>query len=233
MDIDGDGNPDFDGSRIHSVGESLGGWATLGTAAINNEMGSTTSVYPAASLSQALFESESFKPLADGLTAALAANGILPGTTAFNNYLRDFQNLIDAGDPISYGYAWSKNQVVPIHMIMVDGDATAPNESTRRLQDAMGLPQVPLAQPPVFPFPILVGSTDPVQGTNGVNGGLVFFTSGAHGSFISPDFGPAVTIEMQTEAVVFGAGNPLNLIPGNGQVILISDMSVVDTDGQD
>ncbi len=163
--------------------------------------------------------------------AALAQNGILPDTTAFNNYLRDFQNLIDGGDPISYGLAWGKSRSIPIHMIKVDGDLVAPNSSTDRLQFAMGLPQVPVAQPPVFPYPVLVGSQDPVQGTGGVNGGLVFYIEGAHGSFISPEASPAATVEMQTQQVVFAVGNPLDMIPGNGQVILISDPSVVDVDG--
>lgn len=231
INIDADQDPDFDGSRVHGVGESLGGWATLGTTVVNKDFVSVTSVYPASSLSLALFESEAFKPLADGLTAALAQNGILPGTTAFNNYIRDFQNLIDAGDPINYGYAWGKDQTIPIHMIKVDGDTVAPNESTDRLTYAMGLPQVPLAQPPAFPFPVLVGSEDPAQGTNGVNGGLVFFTAGEHGSFIDPTPNPAVTVEMQTEAVVFAVGNPPAMIPGNGQVILISNPDVLDADG--
>jgi hypothetical protein len=233
IDIDGDGNPDLDASRLYFIGDSYGGWSGIQAAAVNDELVSATLVYPASSFSLALFESESFKPVADGITAALAANGILPGTTAYKNYFRDFQNLIDAGDPISYGLAWSKDQSVPIHMMMVDGDILAPNESTRRLQLAMGLPQVPLSQPPVFPFPVLVGSTDPVQGTNGVNGALVFMTKGNHGSFLSPEIGgPEVTIEMQTETFVFAAGNPLAMIPGDGQVILISDPTVVDVDGQ-
>lgn len=231
IDIDGDGASDLDGSRIHMVGESLGGWAALDTAVVNDELVSVTSAYPASSLSQALFESTAFKPLADGLTAALAASGILPGTTAFENYIRDFQNLADAGDPINYGHAWSTDQTVPIHMFMVVGDLVAPNESTLRLQNAMGLPQVPLAQPPVFPFPVLVGSDDPLQGTGGVNGGFLIFTAGAHGSLISPEADPATTVEMQTEAVVFGVGNPPAMIPGNGQVILISDPTVLDVDG--
>ena len=230
MDIYGDESADFDGSRMHGVGESLGGWAMLGTTVVNKDLVSVSSIYPASSLSLALFESEAFKPLADGLTAALAQNGILPGTTAFNNYIRDFQNLIDAGDPISYGYAWSKDQTIPIHMTKVIGDTVAPNESTDRLTYAMGLPQVPLVQPPVFPFPVLVGSEDPVQGTNGGNGGIVVFTAGEHGSFINPAPNLAVTTEMQTEAVVFAVGNPPG-IPGNGQVILIINPDVVDVDG--
>jgi pimeloyl-ACP methyl ester carboxylesterase len=233
IDFDSDGSPDLDGSRINMVGDSLGGWAAIAVAVVNDDLASVTSVYPASSISLALFESESFRPLAEGITAALAAGGILPGTTTYENYFRDFQNLIEAGDPINYGLAWSKDQRIPIHIMMVDGDLTAPNESTRRLQNAMGIPQVPLAQPPVFPFPILVGSTDPVQGTNGVNGGLVFMTQGGHGSFLSPAIGgPEVTIEMQIETLVFGAGNPPAMLPGDGQIILISDPSVLDTDGQ-
>ena len=37
----------------------------------------------------------------------------------------------------------------------------------------------------------------------------------------------AATVEMQTETVVFAAGNAAAMIPGDGAVILISDPTVI------
>ena len=58
--------------------------------------------------------------------------------------------------------------------------------------------------------------------------GAVTFTQGGHGTLLVPVPSLAATIEMQTQAVVFAGGNPLAMIPGNGQVILIQDASVVE-----
>jgi hypothetical protein len=57
--------------------------------------------------------------------------------------------------------------------------------------------------------------------------GLVQFTEGDHGSLLLPDASAAATTEMQTEMVVFIEGNPLVPLPALGQVILISDPTVV------
>jgi len=228
MDIDGDDATDFDGSRIHFVGQSLGGLAGTLVVGTNEDLASATLGVTGGCLSCGLFESPTFAAtLGAGLVAGLAANGIQQDSTAFNNYLRDGQNLNDGGDPLNYGLAWAANPVVPVHLIEVQGDTVVPNSMTARLQLAMELPQVPAAQPGGFPYPVFVGGPE----TGGVNGGLVFFTAGSHGSQIDPTASPAATVEMQTQQVVFAVGNPLNMIPGNGQVILISDPSVVDVDG--
>jgi len=228
MDIDGDTNPDLDGSRIHFVGTSLGGLAGTLVVGVNEDFVSATLGVTGGCLSCGLFESPTFEAtLGAGLVAALQANGILQGSTAFNNYLRDAQNLVDAGDALNYGLAWAGTQAVPVHLIEVQGDLVVPNSMTARLQLAMGLRQVPAAQPPVFPYPVFVGGPE----TGGVNGGLVFFTEGDHGSQLSPAASPAATVEMQTQQVVFAVGNPPAMIPGNGQVILVSNPAVVDVDG--
>lgn len=226
IDLDGDTVGDLDGSRVHYVGHSLGGLVGNLVIGVNSESASATLANTGGCLSCGLAESPAFEPLLNGLIAGLGASGILPNSTAFNNYLRDGQNLVDAGDALNGARNWGGSQVVPAHLIVVDGDTVVPVSMFDRVALAMGLPQVPQSTPPVFPFPVFVGPD-----TNGVNGGYTFFTAGDHGSFLSPEASPAATVEMQTEAVVFGAGNPPAMIPGNGQVILISDPSVLDTDG--
>jgi hypothetical protein len=228
IDIDGDMSPDFDGSRVHLLGHSLGGLVSNVVIGVNSDYVTATLGNSGGCLSCGLFESPTFRAtLGAGLIAGLGASGIFPGTTAFNNYLRDGQNLVDAGDALNYGLAWAGNPVTPAHLLEVFDDQVVPNSMTDRLSLAMDIPQVPLATPPGFPFPVFVGGPD----TDGANGGKVFFTEGDHASLLDPTAGVAVTVEMQTEAVVFAAGSPLNGIPGNGQVILISDPSVVDVDG--
>jgi pimeloyl-ACP methyl ester carboxylesterase len=228
MDIDGDGNPDFDGSRVHFVGQSLGGFAGANLTGVNQDLVTATLGVTGGCISCALFESPTFnelfgKPLFEGL----ASQGVLPGTTVFNNFIRDWQHVANLGDPLNYGAVWAQEQVTPLHMIEVEGDTVIPNSMTARLQLANGIPQVPAAQPPGFPYPVFVGGPE----TGGVNGGLVFFTEGDHGSQIRPTASPAATVEMQTQQVVFAVGNPPAMIPGNGQVILISNPDVVDVDG--
>jgi pimeloyl-ACP methyl ester carboxylesterase len=228
IDIDGDAAADFDGSRVHLLGHSLGGFVSNLVIGVNDDYVTATLGNSGGCLSCLLFESPTFRAtLGAGLVAALGANGIFPGTTAFNNYLRDGQNLSDPGDALNYGLAWADSPVTPAHILEVIDDQVVPNSMTDRLSLAMGIPQVPLAQPPVFPFPVFVGS----PATDGANGGKVFFTEGDHASLLDPTASVGVTVEMQTETVVFAAGSPLNAIPGNGQVILISDPSVVDVDG--
>ncbi len=230
IDIDGDAASDFDGSRVHYAGHSLGALVGNVVLGVNDDYVSATLANTGGCLSCGLFESPTFEAtLGAGLVAALGANGIFPGTTAFNNYLRDGQNLADPGDALNGALAWTSNPAVPVHIMVVDGDVVVPISMADRVKTAMGLSQVPTATPPGFPFPILVGSAQ----TDGVNGGYVFYTEGDHGSFLDPTASVSATVEMQTETVVFAAGNPLNMIPGNGQVILISDPTVVDTDGQD
>jgi pimeloyl-ACP methyl ester carboxylesterase len=227
IDLDGDAAGDLDGSRVHYAGHSLGALVGNLVIAVNGDLASATLANTGGCLSCGLFESPTFEAtLGAGLVAALGENGILPDTTTFNNYLRDGQNLADAGDALSYGLAWGNSQVVPAHLFVVQGDAVVPESMFNRVALAMGLPQVPQSTPPVFPFPVFVGPD-----TDGVNGGYTFFTAGDHGSILDPTASAAATVEMQTQAVVFGAGNPPAMIPGNGQVILISDPTVLDTDG--
>jgi len=228
MDIDGDTNPDLDGSQIHFVGQSLGGFAGALVTAVNDNFASATLGVTGGCISCGLIESPTFFALfGQAVLDNLASRGFPAGGTVSNNFLRDFQNIADAGDPLNYGLDWAADQTVPIHLIEVQGDIVIPNSMTDRLQLAMGLPQVPAAQPPGFPYPVFVGGPE----TGGVNGGLVFFTSGEHGSQLDPTASPAATVEMQTQQVVFAVGNPPAMIPGNGQVILISDPSVLDVDG--
>ena len=59
--------------------------------------------------------------------------------------------------------------------------------------------------------------------------GYTRILDGAHSSFINPTVNLAATTEMQTEVAVFVGGNALAGIPGMGQVILIQNPAIVET----
>ena len=211
IDINGDQAPDLDGARMHFVGMSLG--AIVGTAylGVNTEVRSATLAVPGGLLTQLLLDSPSLAPT---IVGGLEAAGLTEGTTLFNQFIRDAQTAADAGDPVNYAAAAALNH--PIHMMMMVGDGAAnlpdqviPNSATDRLITEMALPQI---------------ST---PGANVASHGVVKLTAGSHGTFLDPTDSLAATVEMQTEAVVFAAGNAAAMIPGDGAVILISDPTVI------
>lgn len=211
IDIDGDQAPDLDGERIHFVGHSLGAMVGTGYLAVNTEVRSATLAMPGGVITQLALDSPSLSQI---LVGGLQAAGLTQGTTLFNQWVRDGQTAIDAGDPISYATMAALNH--PIHMIEVIGDGAAslpdqviPNSATERLITEMALPQIS------------------APGANVVSHGVIKFTAGSHGSILDPTASLAATVEMQTETVVFAAGNAAAMIPGDGAVILISDPTVI------
>jgi len=191
---------------IHYLGHSLGGivGATLMGVLRPAEVGTATLANPGGELAQLLRDSPTYAPLID---AELAAQGLLPGTTPYEQFFRDAQTVVDAGDPINFIALAAGNH--PIHLIQVVGstppppalvclaqptppgcpDQVVPNSATQRLILAGGLTQV---HPPG------------AAGTTALHV-YVNFTAGVHGSILDPTSSPAATTEMQTEAIFFAA----------------------------
>ena len=188
LDLDGDTVADIDASRIHFSGISLG--AIVGTVA--NAMPITTvSAYlnvPGGGLPYLLRDSQAFGPT---INAGLAAKGLQPNTTLYEQFFRDAQTAVDAGDPLNYIAATVAAK--PVLLTQVLNDTVIPNAATQRLIAAAPFVKTnaPLA-PPFYP----VGA-----GT----GTWVHFTSGSHGSLLSPAASLAVTTEMQTHAASLAA----------------------------
>ncbi|MBT8142712.1 MAG: hypothetical protein KJO88_10125 [Gammaproteobacteria bacterium] len=203
IDINGDGNPDFDGSQMHFLGQSLGSIVGVPFLAINNDVITATLSVPGGGIASLLRESQSFGP---SLQAGLEAAG-LPAAL-FDDYWRNAQAVIDAADPLNYASEAAANH--PVLLQKVTGDTVVPNFATDKLIAAMGLPAVNTV------------------GANPGPLGAVNFIQGGHGSLLVPVPSFAATVEMQTQAVVFVTGNPMANLPGNGQVILIQDESVVE-----
>jgi hypothetical protein len=190
LDLDGDTVPDIDAARIHFSGLSLGG--IVGTTA-NSLTIATQSAYlsvPGGGVANLLRESAALSPT---VNAGLAASGLQQGTTLYEQFFRDAQTVVDAGDPLNHVKA--AFALRPLLLTQVVNDTVVPNTATQRLVNAAAFVKANLAGP---------------QGVAAGSGVWVHFLSGSHGSLLDPTASAAVTTEMQTHALTFvvngGAG---------------------------
>jgi pimeloyl-ACP methyl ester carboxylesterase len=194
---------DVDPTRIHYLGHSLGamvGGVYLGVAS-KTEVSTATLAMPGGGLANLLRDSPTFGPR---IIAGLSAQGLMQGTTAFEQFLRDAQTVVDSGDPVNYIAAAASQH--PIHLLQIVGsalsppDQVVPNSATQRLIDAAALSRI---RPPSTP--------GPVTNAGGFRSNVNFIV-GDHGSIIDPTASLAVTTQMQAEAITF-AGAPVPPIP--------------------
>jgi pimeloyl-ACP methyl ester carboxylesterase len=205
VDLDGDRQSDVDAGRIHFVGHSMGaitGGVFLG---IERSVTSATLGMGGGGLARMMDGSPRYEPI---LSAALATQGIIKGTSAYDNYLSAAQTVLDSGDGINYGSAAAS--LHPIHLIEVVGgpdvlpDQNVPNSvenaplaGTEALAKVMGLQSA--------------GHT--VVNDAGVRA-IVRFTQGDHYSFWYPVAAVGATAEMQGQMIRFleTAGKELEII---------------------
>ena len=225
LDVNADATPDADLARIHFVGHSLGSivggvYATVGATARTASL-----LMTGGGVAQTIIDSPTFGPRID---AALTAQGLLPNTTLRNQFLRDAQTAVDAGDPLNFisgtvGAIPGLLAAKPVHIIQVIGspptwlpDQVVPNSSTQRMITAGG---TALHR---------VSATDNTIAAG--NGGYVNYIFGHHGSIIDPScstppVGPdpllcgATTGEMQQQTVFFAASNGTSIRVVNAAVI--------------
>jgi hypothetical protein len=200
MNLDGDPAGDIDPAGIHYLGHSLGaivGGVFLGVAS-QTEVSTATLAMPGGGIPYLLRDSPTFGPR---IVAGLEAQGLMQGTTLFEQFLRDAQTVVDSGDPLNYIAAAATRH--PIHLLQIVGSASSPpdqvvpNSATQRLIDAAVLARIPAPR-----------ATGLVSNANGFRA-YVNFVAGAHGSIIDPTASKLVTTEMQAEAISFtGAGIP-------------------------
>lgn len=203
VDYDHNGTPDFDASRIHLVGYSLGGIVSAPLLGVSSEPKASALPMSAAGLLATLLESSYYGPRIRGALAAANA-ALVPGSSLFGNFVRDAQHAVDSADAINYAArAVQLPAASPrkVHVAYVVGgapnpsggtwpaDPTVPNSRTQVLTSLMGLP--------------VVTSSGPVTG----NGAQVRLNSGIHNSYLDPRPAPLVTDEMQREIAAFVASN--------------------------
>jgi pimeloyl-ACP methyl ester carboxylesterase len=226
----------FAAGQTHYLGHSLGaivGGVFLGVVPAT-DVSTGTLANPGGDLSRLLITSPSFAP---EINAGLEAQGLLPGTTLYSQFFRDSQNVIDAGDPVNY--IAQTSELHPIHLLQVVGstpppagcnastfingcpDQVVPNSATQAMITASSYGLAPLTQ---------ITSAVPTVISNpaGIRG-YVNFVQGDHGSVID-DVVPAVTTEMQAEAISFTGAPIPPYIPAPttpGTTLLLANPTVI------
>ncbi|MEW8251651.1 MAG: hypothetical protein AB2740_15525 [Candidatus Thiodiazotropha sp.] len=187
MDLDGDGLPDLDAARIHYAGLSWGAIQGPLLLGINDSITTATLISPGGSWSDLLTDPESLtfgRPLLD----QLARQGVVFGTADFDQWLRDWQTILDPVDDLNFAQATTASH--PLHVIELLGDIVIPNGATERLSlllDAEPISATRLAAP---------GETLT---------GIVRLTEGNHASTVLPTINPAVTAEIHNQVAIFAA----------------------------
>jgi dienelactone hydrolase len=214
IDFDGVAGVDFDASRIHVIGYSLGG-THAGTVLglLGSEIKASALPSAAAMLTETIKESATYGP---AINALLAARGLQPGTSLYRNFFRNTQAAFDAADTVNYAstMAGAAAGGRELYFSTFEGgeggfptDPVVPVESTYRLIESVGGTGVTRVN--------AVGTTS-VAGTNG---GWVPFSQGIHNSLLDPGPSQAVTVELQGEIADF--------LASDGDLIVINDGSVI------
>ncbi len=210
MDLDGNSVPDFDGSRISFVGQSLG--AIVGTVFMALEPTVLTAVLnvPGGGIANLLNGSATFGPrVRAGISAASGipqTDARFPGT--LGQFLVIAQTVIDSADPINYARLTTSKRLLVQEVI---GDQVIPNtvagaplSGTEPLIAALGLTTI----------------TATTTNANGIRG-AVRFIQGDHGSLLSPAASAAATAEMQRQMA--------SMIASNGTQVVVTDTTVIRT----
>ena len=194
-----------DATRISYVGQSLGGIVGGSHVHFVPQTRTASLNVPGGVLTQLLLDSPTFGPrISAGVSAQLA-----PNSYNYNLFFRDFQAVIDSGDPINH----IKDAVatVPVHVVKVLDDQVVPNSATDRLIAAGPLAKLTT----IGPNAVAAGS-----------GAYTFFSAGDHGSLFSPTASLAATVEMQRQTVLFAA----SAVQPGGPFVVLTDPAVLDLD---
>jgi len=196
MDIDGDGLPDFDGSSIRYVSQSLGSIQGIPFLAVEPTVNVGTLSVPGGGVVGLLLGSVSFAPVIIG---GLAAAGIEQGTPAFDSFVFAAQTVQDSADPINWGAITAATNAVVVQEV-IGSDSSLPDQVVPN-----NVPGFPLSgtDPLVAVMglsPISATTQDPM----GIRG-VTRYVVGSHGSILDPSASLEATIQMQTEAATMSA----------------------------
>jgi hypothetical protein len=158
---------------------------------------------PGGVITKLLLDSPTFGPrIKAGVTGQLVENSF-----SYNLYFRDFQAVIDSGDPINHIKASVAKH--PVHLVKILNDTVVPNSATDRLIAQGGLLKLKTLGP---------------NAVSAGNGGYTFFSQGSHGSLFDPTASLAATVEMQRQSVLFGA----SAVQPGGPFVVLTDPTVLD-----
>ena len=185
-------NADHVGFVGLSLGSIVGGASGQYMAA---DITSTALSVPGGVITKLLLDSPTFGP---AIRAGLQAQGLTPDSTPFGQFFRDFQTVIDTGDP--FNHILATQTAVPTLLFMVKGDTVVPNNSTQRLIYAGDLSQI-----------TTLGANPVAAG----EGKWSYFIEGSHGTLFDPSASLPATQEMQAQAVTFTASGGTGVIVGS------------------
>lgn len=213
IDFNNDGTPDLDGGRINLVAYSAGTIVGTTVLGLNDQVKAAALPAPVAGLMSTLRNSAFYGPQ---INAALAPNGLTPGTTLYENFWRDAQTAVDSADSVNYAARAVQLPAGAARKIYVGyfkggapnpaggtwaSDTTVPNSSSLLLASLMGLtPRT---------------TSGPVTGT----GVQVAFNQGIHNSYLDPRPAPTATAELQKQIATF--------IATGGAQLVVTDPTVV------
>jgi hypothetical protein len=176
MNISGGGG-DFDASRVHFIGQSLGAMVGVPFLALEPNVDVGLLNVPGGGIAQLLNGSVSFGPR---IRAGLAGVGVQAGTPAFDQFLGAAQQALDSADPINYGFASANNALV-LQSVIGNGADIPPDQVIPRV-----VPGAPLAGTEALIRVLgLPSVSQTVVDQNGVRA-AIRFTRGEHGSLLSP-----------------------------------------------
>ncbi|WP_138440544.1 hypothetical protein [Marinobacter alexandrii] len=239
IDVDNDGNSDFDTDRVFLAGHSLGTVIGTGAVAAANQSDVVTDVVatalyaPASGIVRMLENSPSFAPRIIG---GLAAVGVEQGTSNYESFLRVFQHAIDAADPVNLAdnLVAAGNGVINFNVVgtaNTNGDTVYKSDQTNvieagnvQLTSQFGVKPFQDYLAGAIPFSEELGATNVVANT----GTEVFLASnlayGNHGMFVLPsedqtitdDAARAADLQRQKDAFAESLAQTAEFFLGNG-----------------
>ncbi len=216
MDVNGNAVPDFDGSRVGFVGQSLGSIVGTVFMALEPNIGTAVLSVPGGQIAYLLNGSPTFGPR---IRAGVAAGaGITTSSPTFPGVLGQFllatQTVIDSADPINYARLTTNKRIL-LHEV-VGGPGFLPDQVVPNTVSG-----APLAgTEPLIAYMGLSTITQSTANANGVRG-AVRFIKGDHGSLLSPASSAAATTEMQRQMAA--------MLATGGTTVPVTDTSVIRT----
>ncbi len=215
MDVDGDGLPDLDSTKVSFMGHSLGGIVGSNYTALSDFAKSSVIATASGSIAGMLNASESFGPrIRAGVAAAAGEDPNSPeflGVT-LPAFLVAAQTVTDAGDPINYATIAQANNV-PTLAIQVKGDSVVPNAAAT----------APLAGS--IPLAAMYGLATTTE-TTATDRAFLKFVSGNHATPLSPAGANGAT-EFLAETVAMQT-SIANFIASGGTQVVVSDPALVE-----
>ncbi len=184
-DVDGDGQPDLDESRIAYYGESLGGMMGCELLAMDGGIGLAGLTVPGGRIASIVQNAANFSLLVD-----LLQDPLDPGS--IDRFFPVLQATVDKGDPVNWApyvlaHRLPSRGATPPNLLVAEviGDATMANVSTQALARALGIPQMPPVIEPMDLVPVLESA--PAQGNlDGTTAALFQFDRVSSGSGVVP-----------------------------------------------